>query len=189
MIPRRLYVNQDNHQFYLHRAEDMTEAGCEELVDYYGSTGSVKGILFCTNVQRALYDSDVWERFRDIDDPDPLVKNLRLLAQRKVDQFGVWLRRCREIGIEGWLTMRMNDCHGLDCVYHGRTDIWICKWPSEMWRKHPELRRAPYRSERSWEGAYNYLLPEVQEHHLALVREILDKWKRDMYGLELDWNR
>lgn len=56
-----------------------------------------------------------------------------------------------------------------------------------MWRIRKDLHRAPYRSERSWEGAFNYMLEEVREYHLALVREILQKW--DMYGLELDWER
>lgn len=49
------------------------------------------------------------------------------------------------------------------------------------------MQRAPYRYEHSWEGSYNYLVPEVYEHHLKLVREILSKW--DMDGLELDWMR
>ena len=186
-MEKRLYINQDNHQFYLHPTEDMSVEGCRALVDYYAETGTVKGILFCTNVQRALYDSEVWERFSDIEDPDPLVQNLKVLSRRKVDYFGAWLERCREVGIEGWLTMRMNDCHGLDCVCHNIVDHFCYKWPSVKWRTREDLRRAPYRSERSWESAYNFMLEEVREHHLSLVREILQKW--DMYGLELDWER
>ncbi|OQA87661.1 MAG: hypothetical protein BWY31_00603 [Lentisphaerae bacterium ADurb.Bin242] len=184
---KKIYINQDNHQFYLHPAEDMTEAGCRALVDYYAEPETVKGILFCTNVQRALYDSNVWERFSNIDDDNILMTNLKLLSRHKVDQFAVWLQRCRELNLEGWLTMRMNDCHGLGEVVQGKIGSDCYKWPTEMWLAHPELRRAPYRSERSWEGAFNYMLKNVRDHHLALAEEILNRW--DMYGLELDWMR
>jgi hypothetical protein len=51
------------------------------------------------------------------------------------------------------------------------------------------MQRAPWRLERSWEGSYNYAVPEVYEHHLALVREIFARWGDRMDGLELDWLR
>ncbi len=41
--------------------------------------------------------------------------------------------------------------------------------------------------ERSWEGSFNYLLPEVREHHLNLIKELFQRY--DMFGLELDWMR
>ncbi len=127
---KSLYFNEDNHHFYgYHPAEDMTEEGCRRLIETYAETGTIKGLLFCANVQRALFDSDQWERFRDIDDPDPYVQNLRLLTERGVDQFAVWLQRSKKLGIEGWLTMRMNDSHGLKEAETG-TAHWIDKWPS-----------------------------------------------------------
>lgn len=183
-----IYFNEDNHHFYAcHPESDMTEAGCAALVDRYAKTGAIKGLLFCTNVQRALYDSEVWERFRDVEADNPLVRGLRLLSERGVDQFAVWLARCRRHGIEGWLTMRMNDCHGLQEAVHDRQDVWQRKWVSAYWRDNPGLRRAPYREERSWEGAFNYLVDAVREHHLRLVEELLGR--HDMTGLELDWLR
>lgn len=187
---KRIYFNEDNEHFYAcHPASDMTEEGVRGLVDTYAQTGTVKGLLFCTNIQRALFDSNVWERFRDLEisGPYPYVENLRLLSERGVDHFAVWLERCAELEIEGWLSMRMNDSHGLKEAQNNRTESRLCRWPSRKWRDNPQLRRAPYRSERSWEGSYNYLLPEVREHHLALIRELLERY--DPFGLELDWMR
>jgi hypothetical protein len=185
---QQIYFNEDNHHFYgYHPASDMSVDGVKALVDSYAKTGSIKGLLFCTNVQRALFDSEVWERFRDIDASDPLVQNLRLLSERGIDQFAIWLERCKHHEIEGWLSMRMNDSHGLKEAETGDHSGWIHQWPSEYWRANRHLRRAPYRLERSWEGSFNYLLKEVRDHHLRLVEELFDRY--DMAGLELDWMR
>lgn len=183
-----VFVNEDNQHFYERPDEEMSVAGCQALVDFYADAGGVKGMLFCVNLQRALYDSDVWERFRDIEGESRYLNGLRLLSARKVDNFAVWLDRARARGLEAWLTMRMNDSHGLKEAAQGMPSR-LAKWHTKMWEAHPEWRRAPYRPERSWEGSYDYAVPEVYAHHLALVREIFAKWGDRMDGLELDWLR
>ena len=97
----RVWFNEDNEHFYgCHPPEDMTEEGCRNLVRTYAGFGEFKGILFCINMQRALYDSNVWERFKDQENPvrPGYPENLRRLSERGVDQFAVWLdetrRRC-----------------------------------------------------------------------------------------------
>lgn len=183
-----VFVNEDNQHFYERPDAEMSVEGCQALVDFYAAAGGVKGMLFCVNLQRALYDSQVWERFRDIEGDSRYLNGLRLLAARKVDNFAVWLDRAHERGMEAWLTMRMNDSHGLKEAVKGMPSR-LAKWHSKMWSDHPEWRRAPYRSERSWEGSYNYAIPAVYAHHLALVKEIFAKWGERMDGLELDWLR
>ncbi|HEY3417979.1 MAG TPA: hypothetical protein VGM23_13945 [Armatimonadota bacterium] len=216
---RRIYMNEDDAHFTSnHPAEDMTVAGLQRLVDYYAEETQVAAILFCTNLQKALFDSKVWEPLYEGYDPeggpdqpflallDPAhreiipgdharnwVHNLWLLDRgRGIDRFNVWLDRCRHHGIEGWLTMRMNDCHGLKEYEQrlrgeGEHDSWAMLCPSRFWREHPELRRAPYRWERSWEGAFDFRHEQVRAHHLALIRELCERF--DMDGLELDWLR
>jgi len=206
-MKRTIYFNEDNHHFYgKHPPEDMSVEGIQKLVDYYAEGTQVAGILFCTNVQRALFDSKVWECFWDDYDPElgenqPAlnrlhgVKNHLLLRERGLDQHAIWLERCKHHGIEGWLTMRMNDCHGLEETFlhmQGKEcNIgeagWTIEWPTKFWLENPQLRRAPYRLERSWEGAFDYGKAEVREHHLKLVREIFERY--DMFGFELDWMR
>ena len=179
--------NEDNEHFYAnHPPEDMSPQGCRALVDAYARTGTIRSLLFCVNLQRALYDSEVWERFRDLPPDTRYVRNLRLLAERGVDQFTEWLARCRETGIEGWLSMRMNDSHGLKEAVRGMPSRLAC-WHTKRWEEHPEWRRAPWRDERSWEGSYDWSHAEVRDYALALVREILGRW--DLFGLELDWMR
>lgn len=197
---KTIYFNQDNHHFYgSHPPEDMSAEGLDRLVDVYAQGTQLKALLFCVNVQRALFPSKHWETFWDGYDPEkgenqPAarrthgVHNLWLLQQRGLDQFERWLARCRDHGLEGWLTMRMNDSHGLvEYARQAPPPHPLEEWPSEYWRRHPELRRAPYRWERSWEGSFDYGKPEVRTHHLNLVQELFERY--DMFGLELDWMR
>ncbi|WPJ96726.1 hypothetical protein SH580_03280 [Coraliomargarita algicola] len=206
-MERTIYFNEDNHHFYgKHPPEDMSVAGLNRLVDFYVEDTQVAGIMFCVNVQRALFPSKVWETFWGDYDPalgedQPALKrghgihNHLLLRERGLDQFEIWLQRCRHHEVEGWLSMRMNDCHGLKETFlhmqnqavDGGEAEWALHWSSEFWRQHPELRRAPYRLERSWEGAFDYGKPEVRAHHMALIKELFERY--DMYGLELDWMR
>lgn len=59
--------NEDNEHFYAnHPPEEMTREGCRALVDAYARPETIRSLLFCVNLQRALYDSGVWERFRDL---------------------------------------------------------------------------------------------------------------------------
>ncbi len=186
----RIWFNEDNEHFYgCHPSEEMTEEGCRNLVRTYARFGEFKGILFCINVQRALYDSDVWERFKDQENPvqPKYPGNLRLLSERGVDQFAVWLDETRRHGMKAYLSMRMNDSHGLKESAHGRRDSRLFWWHTKMWESHPEWRRAPWRDERSWEGSFDFSHEEVRRHTLALIREAFSKW--DFDGFELDWMR
>lgn len=196
-----LYINEDNQSFYHSRPEsEMTDEGVDAVVDV-AAEFPVTGIAFCINVQRALFESKTWETFYGDYDPDKGMeqpaewrrhgaRNLWLLAQREIDHHARWLARCKHHGIEGWLSMRMNDCHGLKEFMEaekGKETHWTCHWPSTWWREHPELRRAPYRFERSWEGAFDFSHQVVRNHHMNLIREALERW--DMFGFELDWMR
>ena len=202
---RRIYLNEDNAHFYAnHPSTDMTVEGLQRLVDTYTRGTQVAGIMFCVNVRRALFASEAWEPLYVDYDPDAgpdqpclawlapgdrelrlgsqgrqWVHNLWLLRERGIDHPQVWLDRCRQHGVEGWLSMRMNDCH--------YTAIGDAFWHSTLWKTRPELRRAPYRAEGGLEMAFDYGHPEVREHHLALIRELFARY--DMTGLELDWMR
>ena len=186
----RIWFNEDNEHFYTyHSGDEMTAEGCRGLVRTYAGFGEFAGVLYCINLQRALFDSDAWERFKDIDStlqPD-YAGHVRLLSERGVDQFAEFLDETRRQDMSAWLTMRMNDCHGLKEAAHGDAKCRLAPWRTDLWAKHPELRRAPYRDERSWEGAFDWGNPAIRERALALVREAFGKW--DFDGFEFDWLR
>ncbi|WPJ96704.1 hypothetical protein SH580_03170 [Coraliomargarita algicola] len=206
MSSRRVYVNQDDSAFTrCHPIEDMTVEGLERVVDFYAQGCQLAGLAFCVNMQRALFSSRVWETLIDDADPNlgldqPLFERcqeaagMAALVAAGVDHLQVWLDRTRFHGVEAFLTMRMNDCHGLQS--HGGFAQEGVEQPDQdhfnshatrFWKDNPQLRRAPYRFERSFEGAFDYSHEQVRAHHLALVEELFDRY--DMDGLELDWMR
>jgi hypothetical protein len=204
---KRIWLNQDDAAFYrCHPISDMTVEGLEKLVDYYAQGTQLAGLAFCVNMQRALFASKTWETIIDGFDPkrgddQPVIqrggesRGIADLHRKGIDQFEVWLRRARHHKIEAWLTMRMNDCHGLE----GHGDWWKggrkkgedqdhYQWhATEYWKAHPELRRAPYRYERSFESGFDFAHQAVRDHHLKFIAEIFERY--DMDGFEMDWMR
>ncbi len=199
-------INEDNAHFYtLRSSEQMTEDELRKVVDFYTASGQVKQILFCANVQRALFDSSVWQPLWDGYEPegdenqpflqwikDPKertfevpnhgrlwVHNLWTLKERGIDHIKVWIDCAREHNIEGWVTVRMNDVHTNDTI-----DSF---WHSRLWRDRPDLWRREYNNESWWDRAFDYSKPEVREHHLKLISEVITRYQPD--GVELDWIR
>jgi hypothetical protein len=137
---------------------------------------------------KASYRSKVWDAIWELKGPQQpppegfakvWCANARLLAERGLDPYAVWIARCREKQIAPWLSMRMNDVHNADDV-----DCYI---HHSFWREHPEYWRVPG-SKGSWvDRAFDYGIPEVREHHMAFVKELLERYDAD--GLELDWMR
>lgn len=181
-------LNQDSSQFQCEfPPEKMTTAGAIEYFDRTVKKG-VTHFLICPASHNTVYDSKVWDNvWRDgsafglkHEGHPGLESRSKLLHDRGVDFIGVWVRRARERGVSPWLTMRMNDLHSIDKPQvFSRSSFWIA---------HPEFRRVPGSNGKPWaDAAYDFAHPEVREHALALVREMLDKW--DVDGFECDWLR
>jgi len=205
-MEKRICINEDNGHFYSsRRPEELTEGCIAGLVDTYAADTQVGQILFCVNVQKALFDSAVWEPVfagYDPDGPDdqPLLRwlapeqrrldtvnegrrqvhNIWLMTQKGLDHFAIWLNQCRKRSVEGWLTVRMNDCHWVD-----NPDS---HWHSSFWKDHPECRIVTHRQRISWEeNSLDFSHEKVREHYLGFIRELFERF--DMDGLELDWMR
>ena len=182
-----LILNEDDSHFFGARAADqMTLDGLHAWVDQYANT-AVSHLFLCPNAMKASYGSRVrdpiWE-LKDGQHPPKedfaklWVQNAKLLQDRGLDPYAIWISRCREKKISPWLSMRMNDVHNADDV-----DNYI---HSSFWRKHPEYWRVPGGA--GWtDRALDFGFPEVRSHAMALVRELLERYDPD--GLELDWMR
>ncbi|PKO20768.1 MAG: hypothetical protein CVU38_18320 [Chloroflexi bacterium HGW-Chloroflexi-1] len=188
-------LNEDDSHFYVTRtAEEMDEEHVDALVDTYAGT-QVRELLFCPNAMRTSYASAVWPAIWDGYDPEagddqPFLQsagsemrrwphNAWLLNHQGIDPYQRWLARSRTLNISPWLSMRMNDVH---CVDNLNSPL-----VTEFWRKHQEYWRVPWRFD-SWQHrAFDYGRKEVRDHHMLLVRELVERY--DMDGLELDWMR
>ncbi|HNR31706.1 MAG TPA: hypothetical protein PKI11_12530 [Candidatus Hydrogenedentes bacterium] len=183
-----LVINEDDSHFFGSRSADqMSIEGLNAFVDQYAGT-KVSHLFLCPNAMKASFRSKVWDAIWDLkgtqkppqeDFAKTWCENARLLDERGLDPYAVWIARCREKRISPWLSMRMNDVHNVDDV-----DCYI---HNSFWRDHPEYWRVPG-SAGSWvDRAFDYGIPEVREHHMAFVRELLERYDPD--GLELDWMR
>ncbi|MBQ8249448.1 MAG: hypothetical protein IJY93_06165 [Clostridia bacterium] len=96
------------------------------------------------------------------------------------DYIGAWIEGFREIGINPWISFRMNDIHNLSDGVH--TAI------SEFRYKNPQFARVQHHEKQgNWELAYDYTHPEVREHMLSYINAALNRF--DPYGIELDFQR
>ena len=182
-----LMLNEDDSHFFGTRsAEQMNIEGLRAFVDQYANT-AVTHLFLCPNAMKASHRSQardaIWELRDGQKPPDnefarKWCENARLLDQRGLDPYRIWIARCREKKISPWLSLRMNDVHNADDI-----DNYI---HSSFWRKHPEYWRVPGGG--SWtDRALDYAVPEVRGHAMAYVRELLERYDPD--GLELDWMR
>lgn len=194
-----LCLNEDDSHYYSSRAgETFDAAKIASWVDQYADT-QVRELMICPNCMRTSYDSAVWDpiwRGYDPNGPDdqPLLASTPPEAragarkwihtawqihQQGIDPHTLWIQRARERRISPWISMRMNDVH---CVDDQQSYI-----TSSFWRKHPEYRRVGYRF-RDWvDRAFDYGHAEVRDYHMALIRELCERY--DFDGFELDWMR
>ena len=174
-------VNEDNdHYFCTHDESEMTVSALEAYVDRM-ATGKVTHFFMCPSGQRTSYDSKIWEPiWTALDEPGGA--NLRwgvrakLLRDRGIDPYAVWIRRCRQRGISPWLSPRMNDAHNA-------TQEWPLR-NTTFWRTRTDLHCATNAFGR---GVFNFANQEVRDYTFALVKELLDRY--DVDGLELDFMR
>ncbi len=101
-----------------------------------------------------------------------------------VDHNKIMIDGFRKIGINPWISFRMNDYH--DRNTEGKPEFNI----PDFYHEHPEYRRSQYPvgfgvgfEDRAFDFAY----PEVRSYVLGMIEESLERY--DPYGVELDYQR
>lgn len=150
---------------------EMALAALDKEVDQYQGLG-VSHLFWNVNYQRVGYNSAAWPSYWDMPDPEKQVtewpRTYYELHKLGIDDvFARLIPRCRERGISPWISLRMNDHH-----YTGDPSR-----VSPLLFDHPELRH------HRGKGLFNYARPEVREHYLKLVSEVLQRY--DVDGLYL----
>ena len=178
-----LMVNEDNDHYFKFNSAKMNVADLQAFVDQFANT-KVTHLLFCPNGQRTSYRSavheSIWDNIDRYEKPNIWSVNCKLLFDKGIDPYSVWIARCREKGITPWLTMRMNDVHFVTTPGYFRN--------TDHWRTHPQWWCNPNAKGGAWrQFAYDYSHEEVRKYHLALVEELLDRY--DIDGFEMDWMR
>ena len=114
----------------------MTPEGLHTFVGQYANT-RVSHLFLCPNAMRASFKSSTRDAIWELGDqrmPSGLHKrwlnNARILHERGLDPYTIWITRCREKRISPWLSMRMNDVHDVSDVKNFMH--------STFWVKHPQ---------------------------------------------------
>ncbi len=112
-------------------------------------------------------------------------ENIRQMLDRGEDPHTALIDRGRELGIQVYASVRMNDNHfngaqpgELAALHH--TEL------TRLRIEHPEWLLGERTSE--WYAAsWNMAVPEVRENRLTHIREVCERFDWD--GVELDWQR
>lgn len=105
------------------------------------------------------------------------------LRESGIDWLAEVCSGCRQRGIAPWLSIRMNDTHGAadpddwpNSPFHGRPD-----------KKQKNTFIFPHQNALGIKVGLDYGLPEVRNHMLTLIRELINDY--DFEGMEFDWTR
>ncbi len=101
------------------------------------------------------------------------------------DYIGLWHEYFRKIGINPWLSFRMNDVHELTTSLVGNKPNGLV---SDFYYKNPQLRRVQHHANPGYqECSLNYKYDETRAFILSLINDALNRY--DTYGIELDYQR
>jgi hypothetical protein len=175
-----LIINEDAWHFFDTRTpEQMTLEGLNAFIDQYAGT-KITHLFLNPNAQTARFKSQTRSAVWDTESKEFFPQNAKLLHERGLDPYKIWIERCREKKISPWISMRMNDLHYVETIDHF--------YHSNFWRNNPSFWRIPNNKSGNWLGrALNYVHSEVREHQMSFVRELFERY--DFDGLELDWMR
>lgn len=101
----------------------------------------------------------------------------------KVDHNALMIEGFKKVGINPWISFRMNDVHdrrmqasfNLTDFFHEHPEYLRAKHPPEMWMTNSD------------DCTYDYTVEEVRDYFYGIIEESLERY--DCYGIELDFLR
>lgn len=195
----KIFFNEDPNHFIISRKkagyQTITMQDARDFILQYKDT-QIMDFFVCLNASLVWYDSKKTDNIitqykRWISEGKTgewetnTIVSSGMLAVDFYENYGVslqevWLNTLREIGINPWISIRMNDIHEASA----EDSILF----SDFFRKNRHKNRASHRQPAGYyDYALDYMFPEVREHYLTVIGEALERF--DMYGIELDFMR
>ena len=188
----RLYLNSDGGSgaLYANGPPITPDQVCRVVNELEGTQVDV--FIQCASYGTyVLYDTRVGEVYgrgmTEFENPNfqRLAHNVLGLLEQGTDPLEIWSARTRELGMNFWVSLRMNDIH----------KDWVDRWPSKRgrWeRERPHVaigKDVPDRYVsmygRDFSYAFDYAQQEVRDLKFGLVEEICRDYVVD--GIELDF--
>ena len=193
-MKKPIYVNIDINSVttpFLNKVSEEEPISEETLYPYmeqYANTG-VTDILINIFCQYSATDSKIWTTYadkylqkteNDIQvDYTERYRGLYKFNKAGIDPHTVWFKKCRELDINPWISIRMNDCHCPDdeaCFL--RSDFFY-EARNKGWTVGDRYGYFRY--------CYDYAQEEVRNKMLDYIEEQINRY--DVYGIELDFQR
>lgn len=192
-----------NNDGTMHGASEYPQRTDDLLDKIYGplKDTQVGAFLWCVGAEKARWPSDRLESDVASDDRSydsvkefRRTESLRAMFDRGEDVYGAIVRRGRELGMDVYASIRMNDNHfwsdaarkayPLSPEEMAKTDR---PHLTQFRKEHPEwtlgIGNAPRWAATSW----NMAVPEVREYTLLRIEEACGL--ADWDGVEIDWQR
>ncbi len=183
-------INQDADSF-IGGVVNCTEEQIIEFAKMYRDT-HVTDFVACLNNTNSTYPSDVWDDLLDKyhqteENGQPVdYKNVAMMKGAhylyevlKSDYIALWMDAFREVGINPWISMRMNDAHDM-----GKETSHLL---SDYYHNNPQIRRVQDGPKFRYGELADYTHKSHRDRVLAYLDEALGRY--DCYGLELDFQR
>ncbi len=189
-----LVANEDNDHFFKYPSDRMTREGLIDYIDKF-APGHFTHFFMCPSGQRPSYNTKApnWEPiWAGLNEPngegqtnDIWAVNAKILFDKGIDPYKVWIQRCHERGISPWFSVRMNDLHFAWITnYFRNTTFFRTRYDLRM----TDLREHPPKEKFSWgHFALNFAKEEVRDYTFGLIREQIANY--DIDGYEMDFMR
>ena len=166
----------------------LTESDLYPFIDLYAESG-VTDILICLSGQYSTSRSDVlsdslFKYEQTVENGVPVDYKEKYVGiytayKQGLDPIKIWLDRCRHLGINPWISHRMNDRHcSHDIASNLRPEFFYTA------RDNGWMLGERYGS---YKTCMNFAVPEVRELWLRYIDEQLGRY--DVFGMELDFMR
>ena len=189
-----LFYNEDWMHFLWTRYRfgiDVNESSLKEYIYSFKGT-QVTDFAMNVNGTTSTAESEVLETFSkrflaksengvSVDYSDTFLKTAyELKTEKHIDMYQVWIDALNEVGINPWISIRMNDVHG-NC---SPADFRKSSYVDANSHLHITRHRTEYEY---FDRCFDYEFPEVRNGMLCYISEMLEKY--DVCGLELDFTR
>ena len=110
-------------------------------------------------------------------------ENIRAMLERGENPYSATVGRGKELGIDVYVSIRMNDNHFRGLQLDEMADTTMSGL-TQLRRDHPEWCLGPENAPPWFALSWNMAIPEVREHRLQFIREAIER--ADWDGVELD---
>ncbi|MBR5157128.1 MAG: hypothetical protein IKW59_05105 [Clostridia bacterium] len=169
----------------LSEKESFSKEMLYPFIDMYKDT-PVTDVLLCIFAQYSATDTKYWSTYADkylqtvdngetVDYKEYYRGIYKLNKEYGTDPYDVWIKRCKEIGKNAWISVRMNDCH---------VQSWL---KSEFFYKAKENGWLLGKKYGYFGECLNYKIGEIRKMMLDYIKEQIERY--DVDGIELDFMR